>query len=50
MADKHKPRPVRKHHDSIMEVYDGTGRTIAWSGKLADFSPGGLCFSADREL
>ena len=51
MFDKHKPpRQERAHHDSVMEVYNETGKTIAWSGKLVDFSPGGLCFSAERQL
>ncbi len=50
MADRHKLRPKRTSHDSVMEVYDATGKSVAWSGKLIDISSGGACFAADREL
>ncbi|HBA60810.1 MAG TPA: hypothetical protein DCZ92_08325 [Elusimicrobia bacterium] len=50
MFNRHKPRPERVTHDSIMEVYKPDGKTLAWSGKLVDFSTGGLCFTTDREL
>jgi len=40
----------RDRHDSVLEVYDGTGKSIAWTAKLVDFSAGGAAFSATRLL
>ena len=50
MAGWHSQRPQRTRHDSILEAYDGTGKTLAWAGKLIDISSGGACFTAAREL
>lgn len=50
MFNKRKPRPGRITHNSIMEVYKSDGRTLDWSGKLVDFSTGGLCFQTAHEL
>lgn len=50
MTGRHKHRPHRARHDSVMEVYNEDGKSVSWSGKLVNLSSGGVCFSAAREL
>jgi hypothetical protein len=50
MRSKDNRRAPRKRHNSVIEVFDGSGKVIAWTGKLVDCSETGACFSTVRNL
>jgi hypothetical protein len=50
MADKDNRRALRRRHNSVVEIYDDLGNSIAETGRLVDFSNVGACFSCQREF
>ncbi|MBI4802218.1 MAG: PilZ domain-containing protein [Elusimicrobia bacterium] len=45
-----KRRAPRHRHDSVLEIYDQSGRLIVGVGKLVDFSMVGACFFTTKRL
>jgi len=50
MRSKDNRRDPRKRHNSVLEIFDGTGKLIAGSGRLVDWSPSGARFSSAMDL
>ena len=50
MPTNDKRRAVRNRHDSVLEIFDNSGKVISWSGRLIDFSMSGARFCAKQIL
>jgi hypothetical protein len=48
MNGKEKRRAPRRSHNSVVEIYDESGNTIAEIARLVDFSDVGACFSSTK--
>ena len=48
MTDKENRRAPRKTHNSVIEIYDEVGNSIAEVARLVDFSQVGACFSSTK--
>jgi hypothetical protein len=49
-TDRDKRRAPRVSHNSVVEIYDESGREIAATGRLVDFSKVGVCFSSTSQF
>jgi hypothetical protein len=50
MSANNKRRAARERHDSVLEIFDKSGKHIAWTGTLVDCSETGACFTTTRVL
>ena len=50
MASRENRRAPRTRHDSVLEIFDASGRLIEVIGRLVDVSSVGLCFSSVRPM
>ena len=50
MPAKDNRRFKRQRHDSAIEIYDDSGKSIAWTAQLVNFSTGGASFSTTKLL
>jgi hypothetical protein len=48
MTDKENRRAPRQSHNSVVEIYDDAGHSIAEVAHLVDFSNVGACFSTPK--
>ncbi len=47
---KDSRRAPRARHDSVLELYDSSGKFIAGIGRLIDVSRSGACFASNLSL
>lgn len=50
MFKKHLQRAERVKNDSVMEVFDSSGKVLSWSARLSDYSSTGAAFLSDKDL
>lgn len=50
MPANDKRRASRACHDSVMEVFDNSGKNVSWSGRLMDCSISGARFCSKQLL
>ncbi|HAF94708.1 MAG TPA: hypothetical protein DCG50_01475, partial [Elusimicrobia bacterium] len=50
MPSKNNRRFERQRHNSVLEIYDESGKSIAWTAQLVNFSMGGASFSTTKLL
>jgi hypothetical protein len=48
--NKNNRRLSRARHDSVLEIFDSSGKLIAGIGRLVDFSRTGACFASTATL
>ena len=47
---KNNRRFERQRHNSVLEIYDESGKFIAWTAQMVNFSMGGAAFSTTKLL
>jgi len=50
MSGYHKRRFPRQRHNSVLEIYGESSKTIAWTAKMLNFSMGGVSFATTKLL